>query len=340
LTIVGSGLVFADNRTVLAATITSGVTPVLAAWTLLSGWTVLPGGTLPPGWTGAVVAILAAGIGVAVLWRALRVVVQTTLIDAWWWAAGALVLWCATEVAAALQPPGGTAGWVQPARLLAISLSLCPMIAVMGAKRPQHGPWNFVVLSLFAIVALPAAEAFFLKPGQRVVVGDARSWFLWILVLLGPINYVPTRFWLAALLVAAGQIIALSPHLALIQRAIVAQGELVGLVFCAAGLLAAWTASGSAKRVASPGDRLWLDFRDCFGLFWGLRVQERVNAAALSSGWGWELAWQGFVCRTNGKQAAESEGAKEPAVWSTLKGLLRRFVSNEWIAERLESPID
>jgi hypothetical protein len=326
--IVGVAVDFADIRTVLAATITSGVTPVLAAWTVL------------PGWTSAVVAIVTAGIGVAVLWAGLRVVAQTTLIDAWWWTALAIVLWCFAEVAAALLSPSGGTAWIQPLELAAISLSLCPMIAVMGAKRPQHGPWNFVVLSLFAIVALPAAEAFFLKPGHRLIVGDARSWFLWILILLLPINYIPTRYWLAALLAATGQVTALTPYLALIHRPVVPHAELAGLTLFVSSLVAAWMASRRATQAVNPYDHLWLDFRDSFGLFWGLRVQERVNAAAQQSGWGLELSWRGFVWRTNGTHSAKIEATNEPAVRSNLKGLLRRFVSNEWIAERLGTPID
>lgn len=283
---------------------------------------------------------MAALVGILVLWAGRRTIWQTTLVDAWWWTTAAVGAWSGAELAAAVSAPRGAASWLEPLRFTAISISLCPMIAVMGAKRPQHGVWNFVVLSLLAIVALPAAEVLFLRPGARLMVGDARSWFLWALVLLPAINFVPTRFWLASLLVAAGQLVALSAHLALLHRQVVGRAELVGLVACCGGLVAAWIAAKRNRQANGPHDRLWLSFRDSFGLFWGLRLQERVNAAAQQSGWGIELTWLGFVWRTNGSNPAKIEPAIESAVRGTLKGLLRRFVSSEWIAECSQTPLD
>jgi hypothetical protein len=49
------------------------------------------------------------------------------------------------------------------------------MLAVLGAKRPQHAAWSFVVLAFWGILALPAAETYFLQRGQRREMGDARS---------------------------------------------------------------------------------------------------------------------------------------------------------------------
>jgi hypothetical protein len=217
-------------------------------------------------------------------------------------------------------------------RFAAAGLSFCPVIAVIGAKRPQHAAWNLVVLSLWAIVALPAAEA--LALGRGLQIGAARGWFLWILVLLGPVNYVPTRFWLAAVLVAAGQVLALSPWLPLVREPLVPQPQLAGLAAAALGVLAAWA---SARR--SPGvgsyDRLWRDFRDGFGLFWALRVQERVNALAAQNGWDLELCWAGFSRRSDGAPLAAVPAEIEPTLRTAMKGLLRRFVSAEWIAARL-----
>jgi hypothetical protein len=268
-----------------------------------------------------------------------RTIRQTTLAGGWWWAGAALASWSLAEAAAALQSPPAAA-WLEALRFAAISLSLCPMIAVLGAKRPQHGAWNFVVLSLFAIVALPAAEFLVLRPGQRLVVGDARAWFLWVLLILGPVNYLATRYGFAALLACGGQVVALSPYLALIRKPLIADAGVAGLVLCVGALLAVWVAATRAERASRPLDRVWLDFRDSFGLFWGLRVQERINATAQQSGWRLELTWRGFAWHTNGTNPAKIEPAVEPAVRSTLKGLLRRFVSNEWIAERSGTPID
>ena len=80
-----------------------------------------------------------------------------------------------------------------------------------------------------------------------------------------------------------------------------------------------------------PIDRVWRDFRDAYGLVWGLRIAERVNASAAMYGWDVALAWPGFIDRQSGRPAA---AVPEEAV-ETVRGLLRRFVSPEWIEARL-----
>jgi len=289
---------------------------------------------------------LTLAIGVLVLLSRRRAIGQTTLIAAWWWTLAALVAWSLIEVAALVAPAASTL-WLSPLRLAAVALSFCPVVALIGAKRPQHAAWNFVVLSLWGIVALPAAEAFFLNRGQRIEMGDARGWFLWILILLAPINFVPTRYWLASLLVAAGQILVLSPHLPLLRHVLVSFGvgqstalSYLALATCVSGLLAAWAFSRYDRGAANAYDRLWLDFRDTFGLFWSLRVQERINAASQQHGWNLELAWSGFRQRSDSAPLASIDAAIEPTLRTTFKGLLRRFVSNTWIGERLESPFN
>jgi hypothetical protein len=292
--------------------------------------------------------------GLAVLVRCRSAILPTTLVSGWWWSLAALIAWAGAEFLAALAPGGD---WLAPLRLAAIALSFCPAVSLVGAKRPQHVAWNIVVLSLWGIVALPAAENYFLHPGQTLTMGDARGWFLWILILLGPINFVPTRFWLASLLIAAGQTIACSRYLALLQRPLVPHAELVGLALCGIGMLSATVAARRVTPAANPYDRLWLDFRDRFGLLWGLRVQERINAAAQQYGWDLDLGWSGFHWKPEAQRKPEVQAkepdsslalqasvaidpAIEPALRTTLKGLLRRFVSSEWIADRMDQFLD
>ncbi len=283
----------------------------------------------------AVVPCAALAMGLCVLLAVRRAVLQTTLAGAWWWLLAALVGWAGAELADALALV--SRGNLDSLRLATISLSFCPIVAVLGAKRPQNGAWNFVVLSLWGIVALPAAENFFLHPGQRLALGDARAWFLWILILLGPINYVPTRFAVASLLLAAGQMVALSPYLALIHRPLFSFHSVVGLAIAANGFLEGWVASHRPRSGNSDYDRVWLDFRDTFGLLWALRVQERVNAVAQQNGWDIELAWNGFFRPSSGQAISKIDPTTAPALKSSFNGLLRRFVSSEWIAERKAS---
>jgi hypothetical protein len=243
------------------------------------------------------------------------------------------------EVIAALRSASG-ASWLPPLRLAVVALSFCPIVSLIGAKRPQHAAWNFIVLSLWAIVVLPAAETFFLQRGQRLEMGDARGWFLWILIALGPINFLPTRFWNAAVLLAFGQTVALSPHLPLLRRSIVDRPETIGLALVAGSLVLALVAFRRHRNAANRYDRQWLDFRDTFGLLWSLRVQERLNAVAKQHGWDLELSWAGFRSRASDAPLDEIDPDIQPLLRSTLRALLRRFVSSRWIAERLGSEID
>ena len=302
----------------------------------------------------AIAATALLTIGLAALVRGRSALRETTLLPAWWWAALALVACSAVEIAAGTLRRDDS--WLAPLRYAAAVLTFCPLLAVLGAKRPQHNAWNFVVLAFWGIVALPVAETFFLQRGQRLEIGDVRSWFLWPLILLGPINYVPTRNWLAALLVAAGQVLLLSEYLPLIHRSLFPGQQLVGLALLVAALLSTATltrraseessAQGEAPRSrvglvgANPYDRLWLDFRDTFGLFWALRLQERVHAVAETNDWPLDLAWSGLVEKSSGRPIVAIDPAHESALRTSLKGLLRRFVSGRWIAQRLGSDID
>jgi len=300
--------------------------------------------------TEAIVAAVTLATGAAILALHQRTIRQTTLTSAWCWSWAALAGWAGVELLAAWRSDL-TALALAPLRLAAVALSFCPAVSLVGAKRPQHAAWNIVVVSLWGIVALPAAENYFLHPGQRLALGDARGWFLWILILLGPINFLPTRFWLAALLVAVGQVVALSRYVALPQRPPVPQPELVGLALCGLGMLSAAASARRKTIAANPLDRLWLDFRNSFGLFWSLRVQERMNAASAQHGWDVELGWRGFRRReealkpeAQAKEPSDSPSlalqSSEPALRTTFKGLLRRFVSGEWIAERMGQSLD
>jgi len=294
---------------------------------------------VPTTWAGsigvasAIVAAVTLGAGVTVLLAQRRAIRGTTLVGPWWWALAAVIAWSAAEVITSLLAVEQV-GLLAPWRLAAMVLSLCPAVSLIGAKRPQHAAWNFVVLALWCILALPAAENALLHPGQKLVIGDASGWLLWILILLGPINFVPTRFWLASLLVAVGQSLALSTHLPLFARPLIAQAEVAGLALCGLGIISAAIAARRKTIAVNPYDVLWLDFRDSFGLFWSLRVQERINAAATQRNWNLELAWGGFVLKPD---APAKDGDFDPALRTALKGLLRRFVSHDWMAQRLEA---
>jgi hypothetical protein len=286
----------------------------------------------------AALAICAGGLALVRLGFVRRPLGETTLLPAWGWMVAAASTWTVVEAAAVLSPAGSN--WIAPARLAAAGLSFCPVVAVLGAKRPQHQAWSFVVLAFWAVVMLPAAEAFFLQRGDRLALGDARRWFLWILLLVGPINYVPTRQWAAAISLAAGQFLALSEHLPLVRQTLFREQYLVGLALACGAVLAGRVETARSNSAANPYDWLWLDFRNLFGLFWALRLQERVNAVAHTSGWPLWLAWSGLRDTEQSRPVTTIDPATEPTLRTSMKGLLRRFVSNQWIAHRLEQERD
>ncbi len=272
----------------------------------------------------------------------------TTLLPAQLWLAAALLLVLGVELAALAS--GGEAAWLAPSRYIAATLTLCPAIAVVGAKRPQHTAWTFVVLSLWGIVALPALTTLAMQRSSQFVISDARGLFLWGLVLLGLANYLPTKFWLAALFYAGMQACLLLPHLTLASR-LGGPFPWVGLAGGVVAVMIAWHVSRRPRPNCQKYDLLWLDFRDAFGLLWGLRVQERINAAAVMYGWDLELTWGGFQKKSDGSatvQCAEESfsptddesGLRERSLKQTLHGLLRRFVSGDWIAARLSKGLD
>lgn len=285
----------------------------------------------------AIAALLAAGSIFLGLWNQRRVLKETTLVSAAGWCAAAAAAIAAVEVLEALS--GEPASWISPLRFCAAALVLCPIVSVLGSKRPQHRPWNFVVLSLWGVLSLNALTALAMQRGGGYVLGDARAWLLWVLIFMGLANYLPTRNWSAALFIAIGQVLLFAPHLPLLRGAIWLQRlpamPSLALVFFAVGLaVVRWSSNSTRiKERVQSFDRLWLDFRDLFGLLWGLRMQERVNAASTAAKWGVQLNWDGL-------EPGELPAQHRQPLRQAMTGLLRRFVSHEWIAARLEEDVD
>jgi hypothetical protein len=276
---------------------------------------------------------LLAAVALAALVARRRRLAGTTLVAPWCWAVASMLSIAATEILVGTLGGPSAPKWGAPLRFAAAMSSYAPVMALFGAKRPQSRGWQFVVASLVAILGLPAAR-WALAGGVREIHAAWLS-FLAILTIAGAANALGTRNWFPSLLVALAQAALVAPFLGWTDaRAGAALGPLVALAALAAahGLEALGLPRPAAAR--SPIDRLWRDFRDAFGLVWGLRVAERVNASATMYDWDILLAWHGFVDCHDGQPAA----AVDEAAVETLRGLLRRFVSPEWIDERLFEP--
>ena len=298
----------------------------------------------------------------AVLLYSRRRLAGTTLLAPWWWSLAALGSVLGTEliIIATWGDSAESQRWIEPTRYIAQVTMLCPAIALLGAKRPQDRAWQLIVLSLWAILALPAATAL-LFPRAVFQISPVWSWFLLALIAIGVLNYLPTRFWPACLVLGAAQTLLLWRHLPRPQTAALRHADLAGfsrsgqialtlVLIGTAILLAQWIAARYRRKyfVAAAGqpcteslDVLWLDFRDSFGALWGLRVAERVNTVLARQDCKIELRWSGWHCLPSNQNGSNSgpptaiPPESAAVVATTATSILRRFVSAEWIDSRI-----
>jgi hypothetical protein len=154
--------------------------------------------------------------------------------------------------------------------------------------------------------------------------------FFGLLAVAGVLNYLPTHYGLAALSVGAGLALEWAE---LVHPAWARFGPAFPWILALAIWLAeARSSGGEAGR--NGVERLWFWLRDRWGLVWGVRVLDRFNRAAESSGWPFRLGWHGIIAE--GESSDESSAAAE----ATLHGLLRRFADRERIEAESARTLD
>jgi hypothetical protein len=213
---------------------------------------------------------------------------------------------------------------------------LAGFMSVLGARNPGGGAWALLMVLLLVVLLIPWLEA-----AGRVRRFHGLGWFRldspWdlfygLLAMVGVTNYVPTRYGPAACMMGLGLVLE---YFGLRRsdwppatRA--ALWPAVAWTLAAACGLAAWKAEKPC--LADSGvERLWLWFRDHWGVVWALRTQERFNRTAELGRWPVRLSWFGLA---QAGEAASSSGATgeanaRPAVLATLRGLIRRFMTPE-----------
>lgn len=210
-------------------------------------------------------------------------------------------------------------------RFAVATSTFCPLMAVLGAKRPQDRGWQWVVLTLWIVLVWPAAQAVVLPAGVRVELFVAWKLFLWGLILLGLFNYLPTRYWRSAILVALGQVLLLREHLWLPSEGSDSVSQLVAYLslLSATGLVSSSGApsAGTPDAPLSALSLQWISFRDRYGSFWALRLLGRVNQAAQQRKWPLRLDWSGLV--TTGEHEPNEQQLEELS--QTMDSVLRRF---------------
>jgi hypothetical protein len=252
------------------------------------------------------------------LWLAWRANRRTTLLQAVNWSMGAWAAWLVALMASAAWP--GTAADL--ARYLALCLTGCGGVAVLGARRPMVGAWTLIVLSLLAVDLLPIAEGL-----GSLQLTPVRLVFLSATLSVGVLNYLPTRLSCAVLLLAQGCAV----EVWLLATPEENAGKLEQLAHYSRYLLAIspWVALVQIHRggiAATEFDRLWLAFRDRFGLVWGQRTLDQFNRAAAHAAWPVILRWRGLRLR---RGEAFPDPATEAEIVDALRALLKRFTRDE-----------
>ena len=232
------------------------------------------------------------------LWNAWHATAATTLRHALVWAAAA---WAAWLLALATRADVAT--------YLALSLSGCAGVAILGARRPGVGAWNFVVAGLLAVFLLPVAQGW-----GTPRVETAQQIFLGATLAIPVLNYLPTRLGLAGSLCGLG----CAAELARLSGLHIAAGQDAAYLCLAA---APWLGLLARRRGGSHSafERVWRDYRDRFGFMWGQRAREQFNRAAENAGWAVRLTWGGLERTGKGAVPCEEE------LLRTLFAVLKRF---------------
>ncbi len=281
-----------------------------------------------------IITVVATVATASLIVRARSAVRETTLTTAWGWAVLGACSWCVVAVASlAIDPAASAIGQLW---YVAAVLTLCPWIAVLGARRPTVRVWNwFVVLPLVAVLLWPVALCWMPRGPDRLILETPHRLGFGLALVMGLGNYLGTRFTLQAVTTA----LAVAMLFAAIDAHRAAPNS--GAGFMAVGACSLFSAVLSA---AAMGDRrtngatgwngLWRDFRNTFGIVWANRIAERVNSEAAKAGWSVRLQPSGFVSVSPGQPADFSRDAAQ--VDHTLRWLLRRFVDDAWINRRLK----
>jgi hypothetical protein len=263
----------------------------------------------------------------------------TTLGGPWCWLMGTVAL---TTIASLAEPLAENSVPDTVKYMLAMA-SFCPQMALLGARRPQHRGWAFIVATFWLVLALPAFEVWLTRPGQSIEAAAARSMLLLVLLGVSLGNLAPTTHRFAGIAIVFGQWLLIAPWISYAGYDLPA-ADYWGRTICLAGLLAALLRPRREYPGASEFDRVWLAYRDLFGGLWALRIAERFNAylAERPKADGSEDSAQ-VTLRLGGLTTLDGQPAPAEAAsdedWLAFNNLLRRFVCDDWVHARKEPRI-
>jgi len=279
----------------------------------------------------------AAALGILLLTSAIARLRGSTLVASLGWALFSLGGIGLVELATAIT--AASSDWRAVARYIAAVTTLAPFTALLGAKRPQNHVWQFVVVTLQAVLILPTLRAWLLGAG----IEDLHPALLVLLVvILGMelLNYLPTAHWLTAILVAISQGILLAPYVANVGTWFTSDAaRLLAVALVDLGILLAFVPPRPPRDRLNPLDALWLEFRNAYGAVWSLRVAARLNAAADVCRWPVRLEWSGLKLHDRTLDTEPLPSELQRAVWTNMRSILRRFVSSRWLDDQQRNKI-
>lgn len=267
----------------------------------------------------AIIAVLVF----AWLCQTIRQLSGTTLFAPAVWATVSFLLLAAF----AYLGPGLTAPFESKLRFGLVTFTFTPMMAILGAKRPQDRGWQFIVATMWLVLLLPMGQSLIYAPRGAFVLHGAWRLFITLLVLMGLGNYVATRFWPSLLFYVLGQLLLLEPNTAFVPDLSLPHASSWAVLSFSVSAVLIITGFPRRTIAAESLDQVWFDFRDAFGVAWALRINERINQLASQESWNLRLTWHGFVKTKDEYDSSQLE--------LSLRTLMRRFVNTPWIEQRL-----
>jgi hypothetical protein len=279
---------------------------------------------------------LAVAIGWFGVFRLRHSCRRTVLVAAGWWSVWAQATVTIAAIGTIAKDRVGP-GIVDQFWYLSAVSALCPLIAVLGARRGRIVDWNlFVLLPLIVVLGWPAlAEWKRCWNGQRLELEAPSLIAFGLVLLMGAGNFIGTRFTRPALVWIATWALTVWTFGNPIGKAPVPREAVYS--FLTISQFVFWMAVAQAVRRpanVTEWDRVLQNFRDHFGIVWSLRLMTRVNEVARREEWPWKLTSNGLR-RVPGASPTAVDPATDPRVDRAFRWLLKQFVDPEWIDERL-----
>jgi hypothetical protein len=266
-----------------------------------------------------------------------RTVRGTTLDHPWIWMVLALTVWVLAQVAN-LEPLGLPPGWRSRIGFFAFTLLLAPFVSVLGAKRPNSRAWDwFVVIPMLVVINWPVITSGVFGSSQQLVDLEAPALMGAIVVLVMILgNYFGTVHTPLVILLGTALLIGLTEFSQILPR--FAEAADASRVVVSAGLLITLCLAPRLLARQMPHRtgylRVWLDFRDWFGILWTKRLMDRLNQTAAAKQWPVRFGLDAIH-----EEAKSSDPANRDAeIDHALRWLLRRFTDDHWIDQRLKIP--